>query len=326
MPPARTATPAGPAHRMTDPTSPGTAPPDPYRTRVVAVASGKGGVGRTATTAAVAACLAEAGWKVLVVDLDPTGALHIEFGSAAPVTDGWEGTFAQAVATGTPAPDPAVCRPGIGLLTGGDLMRAWEQVSADLADGDPDAPVRLHRALRPLVGDWDMVLVDFPPLLGVAHLAGLVAAGSWLAVTTCDLGALDNLALTVTAASRARRWNPGLRRLGVLLSAVPSRRRATEAVEALAGIDPDLAADVFGAQVRNAPAAVAARRLHALTAVELVEVTRAGARNRISDLRRGLRPDTPRVGDLRTAERLLGDYRQVTNELVSRWGARVLGR
>jgi chromosome partitioning protein len=191
--------------------------------RVLAVANQKGGVGKTTTTINLAASLALAGRRVLLVDVDPQGNLTSGLGQRNHANA--VGTIYDALTTPDPTSDarPFVISAGVdGLslipadreLTGAEI----EMVSLSVREE------RLRLLLERVRDDYDYVFIDCPPSLGLLTLNALVAADAVIIPLHCEYFALEGLADLVSTIRRVRAaLNPQLDIEGVLLTMFDER-------------------------------------------------------------------------------------------------------
>jgi len=157
-------------------------------TRVIAVANQKGGVGKTTTTINLGAAIAEYGKRVLIVDLDPQANATTGLGVAS--RDLQESVY-QVLCEEAAARDVIrpVDVPNLDLLPS-SLALAGAEIELVSAFSREH---RLTRALAPIVGAYDLVLVDCPPALGLLTINALVFARELLVPIQCEYYALEGL-------------------------------------------------------------------------------------------------------------------------------------
>jgi chromosome partitioning protein len=282
--------------------------------RVLVVGQGKGGVGKTSLTANVAGLAAAAGHRVLAIDLDQQANLARDLGYEA--DDGEQ--LLDALEGKSPLPVLANVRPRLDVVRGGPavgdapgraLLRA-ARTGGDLADG-------LHCALEPVVGNYDIVLLDTPPGERALVEAALAVATYLVIPTRADDASIDGLELLAQRFAAARDRNPDLRLLGVALFAVNARsKRLTEATRAsitelLGGVAP-----VFTARIRHMESAAVDARRQGLLIHELEPVAARAAKSRLAALRAKTRPTDELL--VRDVSGLAADYAALAAEILTR--------
>jgi len=187
------------------------------RARVFAIANQKGGVGKTTTAINLAACLAEAGERSLVVDLDPQANATSGLGERA------NGTSSIDLLDGAPLRElakPTRFKPDL-AGTAAELARRG------------DAERYLAEALATANGDYAFVFVDCPPSLGPLTVNALAAADRVIVPLQAEYYALEGLAQLVRSIDLIRaRLNPRLAIAGVVLTMVDRRTRLAADVDA----------------------------------------------------------------------------------------------
>lgn len=174
--------------------------------RVIAIANQKGGVGKTTTTVNLGACLAELGFRTLVIDLDPQGNASTGLGVE---NRGLETSMYHVIMHDVPLEDcvePSAVK---------NLFVA--PASLDLAGAEIElVPAfsrenRLRRSIEAVLDDYDYVLIDCPPSLGLLTVNGLNAATEVLVPIQCEYYALEGLGQLLRNVDLVRRnLNPRL--------------------------------------------------------------------------------------------------------------------
>jgi len=180
---------------------------------IIALCNQKGGVGKTTTAINLGAALAEYGRRVLLVDFDPQGALGAGVG-IHPQT--LEHTIYDVMITGEATAQEVIRSTSV---PGMDLMPANIDLSGAelLLVSEVGREQSLTRALRPVRNDYDVIIIDCQPSLGLLTVNALTAAKWVLIPVECEYFSLRGVALLQdTVAKIQERTNPDLEVLGVL--------------------------------------------------------------------------------------------------------------
>ncbi|HYT29577.1 MAG TPA: ParA family protein [Actinomycetota bacterium] len=196
--------------------------------RVVAVANQKGGVGKTTTAVNLGAALAERGSRILVVDLDPQGNASTGMGLEP---DARMNSTYDVLMQMVPAADAVVATAVEGLFA---IPATVDLAGADVELVDqPEREGQLGRAIADVVGQFDFVLIDCPPSLGLLTVNALAAAPEILVPIQCEYYALEGLGhLLKNLRLVQQNINPQLRLNGIVMTMFDSRTRLADQVVA----------------------------------------------------------------------------------------------
>lgn len=192
----------------------------PKRATIIALTNQKGGVGKTTTTINLGACLVETGRKVLLVDFDPQGSLSVGLG-INPHT--LERSIYNLLLSREFSPEDVITEsstPGLDILPANiDLSAAEVQLVSEVAREQT-----LQRVLNKLRSQYDYILIDCAPSLGLLTINALTASDWVIMPLELEFFALRGIALLTDTIDKVQdRLNPDLKVLGLLGTMYDSR-------------------------------------------------------------------------------------------------------
>ncbi|MBI4968808.1 MAG: ParA family protein [Rhodospirillales bacterium] len=194
--------------------------------RIIAIANQKGGVGKTTTTINLATAMAAVRKRVLIFDLDPQGNASTGLGiqrmnreiNSYHVLIG-ENLIEEAIV--------ATAIPGLDVVPAGVDLSGAEIELVDLARRE----FRLREALQAGLDNYDYVLIDCPPALGLLTLNALVAAEAVMVPLQCEFFALEGVSHLIRTIERVKQTlNPGLDIQGIVLTMFDKRNKLSDMV------------------------------------------------------------------------------------------------
>ncbi|TFC28286.1 ParA family protein [Cryobacterium sp. TMT2-18-3] len=187
--------------------------------RIISLCNQKGGVGKTTTTINLGAALAGYGRRVLAIDFDPQGALSAGLG--VPTHD--VTTIYDLLLSGSVSPQDAIQKTSVHNL---DIIPANIDLSAAEVHlvNEVAREQILARVLRKISGDYDVILIDCQPSLGILTVNALTASHGVLIPLECEFFALRGVALLIETIDKVRdRLNPAIELDGILATMFDSR-------------------------------------------------------------------------------------------------------
>ena len=192
--------------------------------RTIVFVNQKGGVGKTTSAINLGAYLALEGKRVLLIDFDPQANLTSGVGGKAGSRGSYEVISGQATMK-----DVIVSTKVAGLFLAPSSINL-SGATVELVDRE-DRNDYLKKALQPIRSEYDFILIDCPPSLGVLTLNGLSAADEVLIPLQCEYFALEGLSLILQTIQLVQKsMNPRLRVTGILFTMYDSRTRLAQDV------------------------------------------------------------------------------------------------
>ena len=198
--------------------------------KIIVFANQKGGVGKTTTAVNVGAYMAEEGKKVLLIDFDPQGNMSSSVGSDKEKQGIYE------VITGNLSLKDVIQETTVRNLNIVSSNVNLAGANVELVDADR-REFFLKNAVLEVIDNWDYVLIDCPPSLGLLTLNGLTAAHQVYIPMQCEYFALEGLSMLLKTVQQVQRGsNPDLKLGGIIFTMYDSRTRlANEVVQEVTG-------------------------------------------------------------------------------------------
>lgn len=215
---------------------------------IVAVANQKGGVGKTTTAQALAAGLAEKGLRVLGIDLDPQG----NFSTACGAENYNVLTVYEVMKGGSSIRDAVQhMKGGYDIVPANIMLAGAEQ---ELSQTGKEH--RLKEAVAPVVGDYDAIVIDTPPSLGVLTVNAFTCATDILIPTTAGIFATAGISqLNETVISVQKYCNPDVKIRGILFTRFNPRAHISRQIKELAEqLSQYISAPIYNTYIRSAVA------------------------------------------------------------------------
>lgn len=273
--------------------------------RVLAIHNGKGGAFKSSIAANLSGIVAEAGYRVLLIDLDPQGNCGEDLGYTDHADDG--AALRASLEFGTPLKPTLEARSSLFVVAGGRALRK-------LKVGPVQRPLdMLAVSLIPVADEYDLVILDTPPG-GWSTIEMAMGAARYLIIPSAfDRSSIKGLEDVAVVVEEARGENPMLTLLGALLVQVGTNHK-TIRTRALAGLTHSLGGDelMFDTKIRYAPKTAQDSRDRGLLAHELA--AQVQGRPFWDFLRSGEKvPDRAE-----SAPGLASDYVALTDEILKR--------
>lgn len=193
--------------------------------RIIAITNQKGGVGKTTTAINLAACLARAGSRVMLVDIDPQG--NATVGSGVAMRELEQGVYEVLLGDSNIKEALVKTDSNYDLLPSHPDLSGAQVEMQDLSQRD----FRLKLALESVANQYDFIIIDCPPALNVLTVNALAAAREVLIPVQCEYYALEGLTSLMETIILVRKGlNPELKLLGLIRTMYDRRNSLSEEV------------------------------------------------------------------------------------------------
>lgn len=212
--------------------------------KTITITNQKGGTGKSTTTAALLSGLTLKGYKVLAIDLDAQCNLTYTVGAKT------EGATALGILTGEVPTKAAIQH-----TDSGDIIAANKALAgADAFIADTGKEYRLKEAIESIKEDYDYILIDTPPALGILTVNALTACNSVIIPAQADIYSLQGIEQLAETMKPVKKYcNPDLTIEGILLTRYNSRSILSRDIAELAGqLAAKLGTKVFKTTIREA--------------------------------------------------------------------------
>lgn len=278
----------------------------------VAFTNGKGGVGKTSITANIGGLLADADYKILIIDFDPQSNLNRDLGYDRDTGV----TLFDALRAGEALPVTEGVRPNLDVVKGGPEMFGLATV---LQGRGLSVAQALSQSLAPLAASYDFILFDTSPGEQDLVNAVLMVCSSVIIPTTSDDAAVDGVEMAAMRFAQAKKQNQTLSLAGVVLFRIGSQSRRIERVvrRELEDLLEEVA-PVFRTRIRHMEGAALDARKRGLLVHELEPIAAKAQRERFAKLRAGEQESPSQHVHSSDVAGLAEDYANLAREILNR--------